>query len=126
MKLVAALPDATNLATLLTIDAISPIDCTPATGISDYLTTGEVRRCNAAPTDIDAQARTLIKTHTHQWLNFYETANAYLHSSAIPEATVNVDMPFAPVGIFTGLESENNPHLFVATAARTWVDFLGK
>jgi hypothetical protein len=123
MKVAAGLPDGFKLESLLTIDPISAVNCQPLKGVDEVLRTGAPTSCNEAPADLDATQRAAIAAHAKSWRNAYETANAYLHSSPIAEATENVKVDFAAVGLLAGLQTEDNPHLFVAASDQTWAGF---
>ena len=67
---------------LITIDAISWKDCT----YSNW------RNCLAAPRDFSKESLDRVKANTRHWANYYQTTTPYLHSGAIAQADVNLEL----------------------------------
>lgn len=61
---------------LVTIDAISPVECQLSLPKSWF-------GCQRAPRDISSKK---VGASTKRWQNFFQTSTLYLHSSEIPEA----------------------------------------
>jgi hypothetical protein len=90
MQLVKGANSGLTLASLTTIDPISPVNCRPTNIMinNDPNEAGQTA-CKEAPSDVTISERLGIAKKAGSWNNFYQTENITLHSSAMPEAAVN-------------------------------------
>ncbi len=119
MKVAPAVGAARRINVLMTLDPISAVTCTPATGVLQFFSTAG-NSCNESPRDFGASGLRSIRAATDKWINFYQTANRSLHSSAIPEVAENEKLDFPAVGPINGLIDYRNPHFYVGTGSQAW------
>ena len=85
MKIASTLTAINKMASLITVDPISKVNCTPNT-IINYATSKPDDRCKEAPTDFAAQQIEDIASRTNLWLNVYQNDFEALHSGPIAAA----------------------------------------
>lgn len=111
-------PQNHKFAGIFTIDPISRIKCNSMTyletlfnfnGVPIFYET--IPDCVVAPTDFGANAMKDLRQSTNHWINFYQTGFSYLHSSAITNASENIEFTYP---------SHLNPHRSMAHDPRVW------
>ena len=103
-----------GIATLTTIDPISPINCRPGNFLAGGLDQdgdGE-GGCREAPADLTKQDRDQIQGNVGSWSNFYQKNYFRLHSSEIPVAKVNQQIHFD--------NSVRNAHVAIDSDPAVW------
>jgi|GEM_PF-2582604 len=86
----------TRIATLTTIDPISPVNCRPGNFLAGGIDSdgdGE-GGCREAPTDLSNQDQNQIQDNVGSWSNFFQKDYFRLHSSEIQAASVNQQIRF--------------------------------
>ncbi len=117
MQLTKGAVSGMTLASLTTIDPISPVNCRPTNIMihNDPSGTGQTA-CKEAPSDLTNSERLGIAKKVGTWSNFYQTDNVTLHSSAMPEAAVN-----KLVGYSAGT---GNAHVAISNNSIVWDSVL--
>ena len=83
LKLALQLADQIHFDRLVTIDPISRVTCRPP----------NISGCLGAPHDISEPEYQQIAASVGKWSNYYQSRTPYLHSSAIPSASENIELP---------------------------------
>ena len=83
LKLALQLSDQIHFDRLVTIDPISRVTCRPP----------NITGCLGAPHDISEAEYQKIAASVGKWSNYYQSRTPYLHSSAIPSASENIELP---------------------------------
>ena len=83
LKLALQLADQIHFDRLVTIDPISRVTCRPP----------NIMGCLGAPRDISESEYQQIAESVGKWSNYYQSRTPYLHSSAIPGASENIELP---------------------------------
>ncbi len=86
MKLALKLREGLSFLELITLDPISPLDCTP----ESFISSEDNRGCKEAPSDVASDERKNIRNRAGHWLHFYQSQFYILHSGPYAEASNTV------------------------------------
>jgi hypothetical protein len=117
MQLVKGASNGLTLASLTTIDPISPVNCRPTNIMinNDPNEAGQTA-CKEAPSDVTNSERLGIAKKAGSWNNFYQTDNITLHSSAMPEAGINKLVKYD--------SGSGNAHIAISNNSIVWDSVL--
>jgi hypothetical protein len=121
----AALIPRIKLKQLLTIDAVSFIDCPSAwfpwhVINSTFNWYGDHAACHRSPKDLEPLGKIISEAANMHWINFYETKQPFVSSGPIPFATRNIE--FTPEGNFDWITA----HREILRNPETWRVFKAR
>lgn len=119
MQLTKSAASELGVASLTTIDPISPVNCRPTNILinNDPNEAGQTA-CKEAPSDVTNSERLGIAKKAGSWSNFYQTDNITLHSSAMTEAAVNKLIKYGA--------GSGNAHIAISNNSVVWDSVLRK